>query len=102
MKPIYYLSGKISDVSREKEILNMQVFNQTEKDLVARGFEVFNPATLEVDGGTWEWYLARDLKWILDNRPIIYLIDGNWRESKGARLEVEFARLLGLHVISQL
>lgn len=102
MKPIYYLSGKITDVTREKELFNMEVFNQTERDLTNRGFNVFNPATLEIDGGTWEWYLARDLKYIVENRPIIYLIDGNWRESKGAKLEVEFAKLLGLSVIDSM
>lgn len=102
MKPIYYLSGKITDVTREKELLNMQVFNQTEKDLVARGFDVFNPAKLEVNGGTWEYYLSRDLLWIYENKPIIYLISNDWQESRGARLEVEWAKMLGLQIVSPL
>ena len=99
MKTLYYLSGKITDVSREQEKLNMQRFFDVEADLLNRGFTVFNPARLEVDGAPWEYYLSRDLKWIIDNKPMIYLIDRNWIESKGARLEVEWARLLHLQVI---
>lgn len=93
-----YISGKITDVSREKELVNLQNFFNVEKELIARGFNVFNPAKLEEDGRSWEWYLARDLKWINDNRPILYMLPG-WQESRGARLEVEFAKLLGLRII---
>ena len=94
----YYLSGKITDVTRELELANLQKFHDLEKELVARGFDVFNPANWEQDGKTWEWYLARDLKWIYDNRPMLYLMEG-WQDSRGARLEVEFAKLLGLSII---
>ena len=95
---LYYLSGKITAPTREQELENMQLFHDTEVELVRRGIDVFNPAKLETLGKSWEWYLARDLKWIYENRPMIYLLE-NWYESKGARLEVEFARLLGLHVL---
>lgn len=95
-----YISGKISDVSRERELLNMTLFNIVEEQLTAQGYEVFNPAKLEIDGGTWEYYLARDLKWIIDNKPDLYLL-ANWQESKGARLEVEFAELLGLKILNK-
>lgn len=93
-----YISGKITDVSREKELVNLQNFFNVEKELIARGFNVFNPARLEEDCRSWEWYLARDLKWINDNRPILYMLPG-WQESRGARLEVEFAKLLGVRII---
>lgn len=99
---LLYLSGKISDTTREKELLNMQKFFEVETELVGRGFKVFNPARLEVEGAPWEYYLARDLKWIIDNKPMIYLIDRNWVDSKGARLEVEFAKVLHLQVIGPL
>jgi len=94
----YYLSGKITDVTRELEKANLQKFHDLEKELVARGFDVFNPAKLEQDGMTWEQYLSRDLLWIYDNRPMLYLMEG-WQDSRGARLEVEFAKLLGLSII---
>lgn len=95
---LYYLSGKITDHNREKELENMQLFHDTEVELVKRGIDVFNPAKLETLGKSWEWYLSRDLLYIQEKRPMIYLLD-NWYESKGARLEVEWARLLGLHVL---
>lgn len=99
MKTVYYLSGKITDVTREQELLNMQRFFEVEADLIKRGFEVFNPARLEVEGASWEYYLARDLKWIIENKPMIYLINRDWETSRGARLEVEFAKLLHLTVV---
>lgn len=97
---IYYLSGRISDSSPEQQALNILKFYEVERDLVARGFNVFNPAKLEVVGGKWEYYLARDLKFIIENKPFIYLIDEHWHTSLGARLEVEVARLYGLTIIS--
>jgi hypothetical protein len=97
----YYLSGKITDVTKELEKANLQKFHDLEKELVARGFEVFNPANLEQEGATWEQYLARDLLWIQQNRPMLYLMEG-WQDSRGARLEVEWAKLLGLSIIEPL
>lgn len=97
----YYISGKITDTSREKELANMEVFYQTERELIARGFDVFNPARLEVEGKSWEWYLARDLKWIYENRPTLYMLPG-WEDSRGARLEYEFAKLLDLSIVRPL
>lgn len=95
---MYYLSGKITDADPEIMRRNLQKFYEIEHQLVARGIEVFNPAKLEEDGRSWEWYLARDLKWINDYRPTIYLMEG-WQESLGSRLEVEFARLLKLTIL---
>lgn len=98
---LYYLSGPITAPTRQEELDNMKVFFDTEADLVARGFEVFNPAKLEVDGKSWEWYLARDVKWIYDNRPALYMLPG-WKESRGARLEYEVAKMLHLCIIEPL
>lgn len=95
---MYYISGKITAPTREEEVANIKKFFDVEKQLIDRGFDVFNPARLEQEGKSWEWYLARDLKWINDHRPIIYLMEG-WEDSRGARLEVAFAQLLGLSII---
>src|ERR1035437_9903158 len=96
-----YLCGKITDTSRELEKANLRKFFEVENELRDRGFDVCNPAKFETDGKPWEWYLAHDLKFIYENRPMIYLMEG-WRESRGARLEVEFAKLCGLQIISSL
>lgn len=79
----------------------MEVFFLVERELIARGFDVFNPARMEVDGKPWEWYLARDMKWIYENRPALYMLPG-WQESRGARLEYELAKLLHLPVAEPL
>lgn len=76
----------------------MEKFMVAEAELLAQGHEVFNPAKLEVVGGApWEWYLARDLKHICEERPSLYMLKG-WEDSLGARLEKEFATLLGLPI----
>lgn len=95
---LYYISGKITDTSREKELANMEVFYLVERELIAKGFDVFNPARLEVEGKPWEWYLARDTKWIYDHRPAMYMLPG-WKESRGARLEYEIAKMLHLCIV---
>lgn len=92
----YYLSGKISNGGSEASTFDQ--FNEEETRLVAEGHEVFNPAKLEVEGGaSWEWYLSRDLKYIYENRPTMFMLKG-WEQSQGARLECEFAKLLGLTI----
>lgn len=94
----YYISGKITDVNREKELANMQLFYDAEERLLKEGYkDIFNPAKLEKDGFTWEQYLARDLYYIFENKPTILLLP-NWHKSRGARLEVETAKLLGLEI----
>lgn len=98
---LYYISGKISAPTEAEQKINIEVFYLVERELIARGFEVFNPARLESEGKSWEWYLSRDLKWIYDNKPALYMLP-NWKESPGARLEYEFAKLLNLCIVEEL
>lgn len=94
----YYISGKITPTLGETQAINMAKFFAAEDLLVSQGHSVFNPARLEVDGGaTWEWYLARDLKYIYEEQPTLFMLTG-WEASKGARLEKAFADLLELPV----
>lgn len=95
---MFYISGKITDDDPKIMRANLQKFHEVEHQLVSRGIPVFNPAKLECDGKPWEWYLARDLKWINDYRPTLYMMEG-WQDSRGSRLEVAFAQLLGLSII---
>lgn len=93
-----YISGAISAPTRSAERKNIRRFASVEKELTAKGYDVFNPARVTIPNATWEHYLARDLKWIYENRPTIYLLRG-WQDSRGARLEVAFAHLLGLVIM---
>lgn len=93
-----YISGRISAPTREEELENMGVFNRKAKELRAKGLEVFNPAELEEkEVKSWEYYLARDLKWIFENKPKMYMLK-KWETSRGARLEFELAKLLSLEI----
>lgn len=91
----YYLSGKISNGDTETH--TFEHFDEMEDRLRLQGHEVFNPVKLEQEGAPWEYYLARDVKWIMDNRPIMFMLEG-WEGSRGARLEHELGKLLGLEI----
>jgi hypothetical protein len=60
-----------------------------------------NPAELQNPHQKWEEYMWDSLQSILIDKPTIYLIPG-WTQSIGARLEVEFAKRLGLEIIGDL
>lgn len=94
---VWYISGKITDTTREKELENMAKFAVVQQQLLARGERCFNPAELETEGWTWEQYLSRDLLWITQNHPRMYMMKG-WDESKGARLEHALAKELHLNI----
>jgi hypothetical protein len=86
------------------------------KDLREQGHEVINPGELDdpkvralclVDptgsnsvlpkGRTWSKLLSRDLRLIADGAECVAVLPG-WQESRGVRLEVFFARLIGVEV----
>lgn len=93
-----YISGKISADTREEVEKNLKRFADKAEELKKMGWIVFNPGELECVGWTWEQYLARDLKFIYENRPILYMLKG-WEDSRGARLELETGKLLNLNFV---
>lgn len=93
----YYISGKISNGGTEEHIFDY--FNEKESELLKRPetTEVFNPARYEEEETAWEYYIARDVKWIMENRPKMYMLK-NWKDSLGARTEHALAKALGLEI----
>ena len=111
-----YISGKIGE-----EVLSeatRQKFAKAQKELEAKGYEVFNPTcdgwqnhlircygkdiqqTLPPPGGPiskYTYYLLRDLM-TLATMDAIYMLK-DWEDSFGARTELMFAMTNGLHVI---
>lgn len=85
-----YLSGKITGDEGFAE-----KFKAKEEELSARGDYVFNPA-LHPDMFTHGQFMQIDLL-ALSFCDSIYLMD-NWRDSKGAKMEFEQAKILGLDV----
>lgn len=104
-----YLSGKMSG----KPDWNAKAFANAEAELRAQGFtEIFNPATLhpspkmtheELKAAglwtkTWQYYLKRDIALIAAKIDEIRVIDNEWVDSQGARLEIFVAHKLGIPV----
>ena len=59
------------------------------------GYNVVNPGEHDLgSGASWQAYLKRDLKMMLDCAAIAYL--DNWADSHGAVLEITTARSLGM------
>ena len=92
-----YLSGAISNSDKKIQDENVRRFFEVEDKLVGKGHDIVNPARLEEPGYTWEDYLARDLAFICEYKPELYMLKG-WEESKGARLEMAMAHYLHLPV----
>jgi hypothetical protein len=94
---VTYISGPISSDDPEIQKKNLARFYEVERILSDRGDKCFNPARLEEDHRSWEYYLARDLTWIIRSYPDMYMMKG-WQNSRGARLEHEVALYLNLKI----
>lgn len=93
-----YLSGKITAKSDKEQKENLAKFFVKASELHGVWKNIFNPAEMESsEKMSWESYLARDLAFIAEHRPDLYMMK-NWVDSKGARLEREFAKVIGLNL----
>lgn len=89
-----YVSGKMTGLPDH----GAAKFAEATSRLRAAGYTVISPS--EMDGGKpleWHEYLRRDLR-LLSEVDAIALLD-NWRDSRGAQLEVLVALRLGMKVI---
>ncbi len=97
-----YIAGPMTGI----ENWNFPAFFEAERQLLELGHEVINPA--HNDGATyeealasansgkrsWDWYMRRDLTNLITCDAVCLLPD--WRNSKGASLEVEVAKGLDM------
>lgn len=92
-KPKAYISGKMTgteDYGREK-------FSKARQILMGKGYEVFSPSDIGyVDGWDWSEYMRYDLA-EMTKCDIVYMLD-DWKDSKGATIEYEVAKGLGIPV----
>ncbi len=88
---IIYISGKMTGLPD----YGRAVFFEAEKELLKRGYVVLNPAWLP-DGLKYDQYMDIDLAMIRQADAICLL--PNWEDSRGAKLEKDYARELGLPV----
>lgn len=106
-----YVSGKISELSEEEFKEN---FRKASELVEAHGYEAVNP--LEVIPGceklcgslatfsdgtyqhTWACYMKYDILALLECQAIY--LQPNWKESRGARVELDVARAIGLWILT--
>ncbi len=96
-----YISGKITGLPNQVATQNFR-----EASLHARflGYEPVNPMNIVPDTeepksekDKWSWYMRADLKEMMDCDAI--LMQDNWEDSKGAIVEHNLARDLGLIIM---
>lgn len=87
---IIYLSGPMSGLPDH----NYPAFEATAHQLRRNGMTVLTPTSIgQHDGWTWEQYMGAALA-MQSRATATYMLPG-WRQSRGARIEHEFARALG-------
>jgi len=92
-----YISGKITGLSPEQV---SKKFEAAEVHLTINGFDPINPVKLEHSGNTshsWDKYMRTDLKALLDC-DTIYMLPC-WRNSNGAKVELQLAISLNYNII---
>ena len=86
-----YISGPITGV----DFGNRFAFMGARAVLELCGYEAVDPSEVHLDDeASWSDYMRADLKLLLDCN-FIYMLEG-WENSKGARLERELAKILGI------
>lgn len=89
-----YISGGMSGLPD----LNRPAFNAEADRLRALGYQVENPAGVQLpEGAAWEDYMRVDIPLLLSCTHI-RMLDG-WTMSKGARLEHHIALQMGIEVL---
>ena len=93
-----YIAGPMTGY----ENFNYEAFHAAEAALRAAGYEPINTAHHEVENDTgkpqtWEWYLRRAIKALMD-ADAVALLPG-WQASEGANLERRLAKRLGMRVL---
>lgn len=91
-----YISGKITgyDISFAEH-----KFLLTETILKHNGFNPVNPFKISPisDNKTWKDYMIDDIKALLDCEAIY--MQNDWGQSKGARIEYQIAKEIGLKIM---
>lgn len=91
-----YISGKITGMETEAEAL----FEEAEREVMRRGYMPVNPFKIDHDHDkSWRAYMRSDIKALCDCEAIYMLT--NWRDSKGATIELQIANHLEMDVIHQ-
>lgn len=90
-----YIAGKITGLDYDKAV---DIFNEAEKELSEKGYEVINPVKISPFSQSKEWhdYMFECIPALM-TCDVIYLLS-NWGQSRGARIEYAIAREMGIDI----
>jgi len=92
-----YIAGYIGNLPVDEYTKN---FEEAKKEVIQLGYEPVSPLDLPHNHGkSWSEYMREDLKAMLDCHSLYAL--RNWRLSPGAKIEINTAVSVGLHIIHQ-
>lgn len=92
-----YIAGKITGLDWGEVV---KKFNEAETEMAHMGFDPVNPITASnPEEKTWEGYMKAGLIEMMQCSTVYALND--WRESKGATIEIHLAVQLGIDIIHQ-
>jgi hypothetical protein len=92
-----YIAGAISGLSVPNYTHR---FNKAKDEVAALGYQAVSPIELpHQHSQSWQDYMKEDLAELLQCSAVYVL--ANWQTSRGARVEVYMAKLLGLKLIYQ-
>ena len=84
-----FISGKVSGI---EYYVAYQTFANADRQLSSMGYQVINPMKICRKNWSWVRCMAKCL-WAITFCHKIYQLD-NWKESRGARIEYKWAKLL--------
>ena len=100
MSTILYVAGPMTGLPE----FNYPAFNAAASQLRELGYEVLNPADIDVlynpdptQPQEWDWYMRHALRMVL-NSDALALLPG-WENSRGAQLEVKVGKALGMECL---
>ena len=97
-KPRLYLSGKMGVIGGAEYEQHCEYFNRHAERLRELGYHVYNPAEHEDEGATRHGYLAKDISLICSDLIDAVAVLPNWRDSRGATMEVYVCGEIGKRV----
>lgn len=100
-----YIAGKITGECETLELMMKcrAKFKQAEKTIKSQGNYIcfyglkINEGLINLGGASWFEYMKNDLKTLIECDVIFALPD--WKESRGASIEVNLARELGMEIV---
>ncbi|WP_424766260.1 DUF4406 domain-containing protein [Paenibacillus sp. sgz302251] len=89
-----YISGPMTGHPE----FNYPAFRLAAHRLRELGYSVISPHEIEPYEKTWEGFMRADIKALMDCKKVATL--AGWEESRGARIEVDLAKALGMEIVT--